>query len=386
VGFSVKSGSGDQRAITQRTLAEGLGIQAQPNSFVIFRDQASQLEYIRTAAELVNNGFFIELHAYETHAFLNFRQVVDDNWQSYRQLYTYLAGRGVPDIQEALRELVIRPVLEPFRLIANAGYWQYLKANICNKSNLEVLPDLISEAGQKTDDLINGIVYLNPDLQSDQEITRSTCSALRGLLSIPVIQVKYPVPGSRQTQRVYKWVQDGFSAAPHRWYPWFAWVFLHKLSRLNLTEESASQVLSWMDQWQLNKVLQEAFLSVGMDSRAANHSVSLVRLLIQQQGWYQKHAKSSVKTVLESWLSVDEVRFILSVNRYQDRLWFNKEAFEEFIWNMSVLAILDGLEDEKSSSTQIIEQIMGIYEISQCLLKAEKKSKYQLDLLLAQLK
>lgn len=386
VGFSVKTGSGDQRLITQRTLAEGLGIQPRPNSFVIFRDQASQLEYIRTVSELVSSGFYIELHAYETHVFVDFRQVDDDDWQSYRQLYSYLAGRGVPNIQDALRELVIRPVLEPYRMVANSGYWQFLKSNVCSKANIEVSPFLLSEAKEKMGALVNGIIYLNPSLQTDHEILQLTSNALNSLLSFPVLSLKYPAPGLRNAQRAFKWLNNGFLVSPQRWYPWFAWVFLHNLAKLNPAIESESQVLSWMDQWNLNKVLLEAFISVGMDAQSADHRLLLVRLLVQQKSWHRKHAKSTLKTIMESWLSIGEVRYFLGINRYQDRLWFNQEAFEEFIWSMSVLAVLDVLEDESATSTQIIEQILGVYEISQHLLKAEKKSKYQLNLLLAQLK
>jgi hypothetical protein len=54
----------------------------------------------------------------------------DDEWQSYRHLHDYLNGLGVPNIGEALRELLLQPVLNPFREIANPGYLSiiYLRA------------------------------------------------------------------------------------------------------------------------------------------------------------------------------------------------------------------------------------------------------------------
>ncbi len=121
VGFSVKTGKGDERSVVQRTLGEGLGIKPGPNSYVIFRDSTSFLEFIRPANELIQQGLHMDLRAYEAHVFTDFRQVEDDIWQSYHQVNSYLAGRGVPNMQEAIRELVVQPVLEPFRQIANPG-------------------------------------------------------------------------------------------------------------------------------------------------------------------------------------------------------------------------------------------------------------------------
>lgn len=81
--------------MTHRTLAEGLAL---PRSgYVIFKDYASQLEYVRSCEEIWEKGMYVELGAYQCHAFMDFRFVHDPEWQI---ICDYLKGAGVPSLQE----------------------------------------------------------------------------------------------------------------------------------------------------------------------------------------------------------------------------------------------------------------------------------------------
>jgi hypothetical protein len=96
--YVVKDESGNKNLV-QRTLAEGLGLEYHPEMFTIYRDYVTGLEYIRNNRELHDQGFYIELDAYNTHVFMDFRQVVDNEWVVL-QLAAYLGGGGA-DISEA---------------------------------------------------------------------------------------------------------------------------------------------------------------------------------------------------------------------------------------------------------------------------------------------
>jgi len=124
--FSVKTGNGDERALTQKTLGEGLSLFANDNQFWVFRDEIAGLEYIRHARELSDNGLFIALGAYKYHVFLDFRLVTDSAAQPYGQLAASLGGRGVPNVREALQELFYQPVREPFRALVNGDTFRRL--------------------------------------------------------------------------------------------------------------------------------------------------------------------------------------------------------------------------------------------------------------------
>jgi hypothetical protein len=66
----------------------------------------SGLDYLRSSEEIHRSGLFLELPAYKYHVFMDFRQVQDDEWGSYKQLSAYLNGRGVPDLEEARKEII----------------------------------------------------------------------------------------------------------------------------------------------------------------------------------------------------------------------------------------------------------------------------------------
>ncbi len=123
--FSVKTGDGGtepgkERTTLQRSLGEGLALSGEDNTYTIFRDQTTGLEYIRPNSELLERGLYLELGAYKTHVFLDFREVHDNEWHHYGQLVTYLNGQGVPSIDEALRETFLQPIHAPYRELVNA--------------------------------------------------------------------------------------------------------------------------------------------------------------------------------------------------------------------------------------------------------------------------
>jgi glycosidase len=383
VGFSQKKPGSEERVTVQRSLGEGLAIHPGANSFVIFRDHVSRLEFLRPASELIHDGLYLELHAYQCYVFLDFRQVEDDSYQSYRQLNNYLGGRGVPDIHEALHELIVQPVLQPFREIANSGYWQYLTAHICRTEGPEILPELIEEAGAKANHLVDGMIYMDPSLKTNPEVAVGVQRSIQTLLALPLFEKGHPFPGSRSYPKAMSYILEGFEAYPERWPVFFTWAFLTNLDRLIPGTEKDQHALSWMDEWQFNKVLTEAFRSNGATEQAAAHQTALVRLLLMQEHWYTEMGGMPLVSVLEKWLAVDEIRYLLNVNRHKDVLWFNKEAFEEFLWWMMALAQLEIAGSLEASTTQEIEHILGAYDIVQKLTRAEKDSEYQVNQLIA---
>ncbi|HHN94144.1 MAG TPA: tetratricopeptide repeat protein, partial [Anaerolineae bacterium] len=113
-------------ASVRKSLGEGLALRNDARYFTIFRDHLTGLEYIRSNRELWEQGLYVELRAYQCHVFLDFREVEDDEQGRYAQLAAYLNGRGVPDIAEALQEVVLQPVRSAFgelvRQVARGKY------------------------------------------------------------------------------------------------------------------------------------------------------------------------------------------------------------------------------------------------------------------------
>src|SRR5262249_50106345 len=115
VGYNGKTGKGEERTLMRKSLGEALGLHRGHDHFSIFRDQITGLEYIRNNGELWEKGLYVELSAYKYHVFLGFRQLKDNEWHQYAHLAAYLDGRGVPSMDEALKEVFFQAVHVPFK-------------------------------------------------------------------------------------------------------------------------------------------------------------------------------------------------------------------------------------------------------------------------------
>jgi len=81
--------------LVSKNLAEGLGLPR--NGYIIFKDYVSHLEYIRSCAELWDKGLYVELGAYQCHAFMDFQFVSGNEW---KQVFESLNGDGIQSMHE----------------------------------------------------------------------------------------------------------------------------------------------------------------------------------------------------------------------------------------------------------------------------------------------
>ena len=86
--------------LVQKDLAQGLKL---PHSgYVIFKDYATQLEYIHSCKEIWENGMYVELAAYQCYAFMDFRFVSGNKW---KQIFESLNGAGAQSMQAKWAEM-----------------------------------------------------------------------------------------------------------------------------------------------------------------------------------------------------------------------------------------------------------------------------------------
>ena len=96
--------------IRQSLLSEGLNISRDENSFVIFRDHASGMEFIRSCREIADNGLLVALDGYKYNVFLDFREVIPSRLKPYDRLAAELNGRGTLSIERAALTMSLSPL------------------------------------------------------------------------------------------------------------------------------------------------------------------------------------------------------------------------------------------------------------------------------------
>jgi hypothetical protein len=383
VASAVKTGEGSQELV-QKPLGDGLALQNDGGTYVIFRDQVTGLEYIRNNRELWENGLYVELGAYKYHVFVDFREVRDDEWRQYGQLMRYLDGRGVPDIEEALREVFLQPVHHPFRELVNADMFRRLVDARVTKPGGQPDPDLLDEVEQKTAHLLTEVIRITEYSSQPAEVPDQSYTAvaqqIRRKLEVILSLETRPLPSPLRQDIV-----SGLDDNPAAWPTLLGWLFTHALGRVADETHFAQVSRTWIDEWLLGKIAAGALRDLLSDEDAAWWAVTTIKILTSHQRWFDGDGDGQADRacrVLESWLQDDEVRHLLQVNRYQGVLWFNKEAFEQLLWWMMVLAIVTIGADPLLSASEVDEGITACYDLVTRLERAKDESGYQIEGLL----
>ncbi len=403
--YSVKSETGDHMLI-QKRLGEGLGLANDGNTYCIFRDPVNNLEYIRNSKELHEKGLYIELEAYNCQVFTSFREVQDNEWHQYSNLAGYLNGRGVPNMDDAMKEIFLQPIHQAYRELVNAGYYRWVISNrVLSSQDLEdptlptsVLAQVIHEAEDKTAHLLEEVNRSTHSSGDIQAIVNSIRQQLISALYLPTFQAKFAIPHSRKYQQAMKYLHAGnLKTSPwkngdtYAWSVILGWLFTLQLGKAVsiLGYEEISR--SWMDEWTLNKIFVSTLNDLGLDERSNWRAVTLVKLLTSHHAWWKvidgkkdNQSQSTAYQILSSILSDSDALNYLGVNRYQDMLWFNKEAFEDLMWWLFIIGAVEisslPIDDQQSSVDG--KYILRCYEEISALLINAQGSGYKLEKLL----
>jgi glycosidase len=409
VGYVVKTEAGE-KTLMQQSLADGLQIPDDPRVYLVFRDAVSGLEYLRNCRELVERGLYAELHAYQIHVFVDFALVYENEWGHYGQLAAHLNGRGVPNIDEALKELFLAPLHTPFRMLVSAPAFRWLLGACITKpaemvsavgatDAVGTTDDILRQVEQKMVDILRAVKAAAQAEGDEVLVAKAVCAKLETVLALPVI-LKQLASTSEDTGRAVATyraatdyvLKDWKAAAPLTWGVLFGWLFTHALGMVvdvdavstgtderDVSPDEISR--GWIDEWLLGKLIAAALEEWGLEAEAARRAVALIKLLIGYQRWFEE--TNDPYDVLYAMLREREVQAYLGVNRYEDILWFNHEAFEQWARWMLLLSAVDLATD---AGDDFAEFFTARYTLVRQWLKAEAASEYQVAKLLEALK
>ncbi len=372
---AVKTPDGNQ-TLVQKTLGEGLRLSADENLFTLFRDQVTGLEYIRSNREMHEKGLYLELNAYQRHVFLDFRELPDPQGH-YARLTAYLNGRGVPNINEALDQLLLEPIQQPFREMVNADHLRWLLTEPADKVRLQVTEQQLHKLFHAAQLLSGGTADLAPVIQALYAKFAQVLIPASEKASEVDARLEITVPPSADIIEPPALKDDLVTRATK-----IIWLCVSELGKVWGEEEFEQRSRSWIDEWQLGKAIGEALHGLDVDDLGAAHTLALIKLLTMHSRWYtlpqpDEAQPSQTRRVLTTLLADPDVQTYLHVNRYRDVLWFNKECFDQLLNWLTWLADLQPAADTLPpfSSTHIVA----------ALRQAEAQSDYQVEKLLAAL-
>jgi hypothetical protein len=230
----------------------------------------------------------------------------------------------------------------------------------------------------------NGFVNSQQELDP---IIREMDAGLEAILKLPVFTDRYPFPGSKRYHAILDYIQSNLVSYPFVWYVLTLWNDLRVLGRVITTEPQFAEISrSWLDEWGISAHVQRTLEALGLDAGQAQSGVTILKLLVSQQNWTDRISEATPLSLAEAWLSSEEVRTFLNVNRFEEVLWFNQEAFESMMWWMMTISLIHQVSDPEKSLTEAFENLFQAYDLVQSLLAAEADSEFQVEKLLAGLK
>jgi hypothetical protein len=384
--------------LIQTNLGHGLGLRNQENCYTIFRDHINGMEYIRENREIFEQGLYVELGAYKYQVFLDFREVVDNEWGQYAQLAEYLDGRGVPDIEEAMQEIFLQSIHYPFKELVNAGFFQWLVENRIQsgKPNPEHLDAVLAEAEAKINHLFRGINKFTDENFEYNALTQEICWKLTAALNLAVIKDLYPLPKSRKYKSAIKFINsgiDGISSIEEgdlfAWGIILGWLFTHNLGKVLPDGNFEERTRRLMDDWLLDKIIVRVLEELGLDPEIAWNAVTCIKVMVKHQNWYKEKSPKRGRTrrILEKWLEDPDVQHYLNINKFQNTLWFNKEAMESLLrWLLTVGTIKELVNEAgtglRATDESVPRDILVIFDAIKAIRKASDLSEYKVDKLL----
>ena len=273
-------------------LGQDLGLTDSDDTFVVFRDLISDLEFIRPSRQIREHGLFVQLNAYQLHVFWKFREVADEDGLSWGPLVDDLQGRGVDDVDVARRRLGLAPVLGP---------WQ------C------VLEEL-AEGSEIGEDLENALLTF--------VVAARRFSGAKGSAAAAVIEALPRVESALST------VADDQDDGIAQWRPLVLAVWAAAGVLQDLGGETGATAADRWAQWLLGLSLADVIRDRGGEDQQAQDSGSIVALLLAlEQHWPAAFAQNAgFDQIFEDLLANETVALFLGVNRWQENVWIRSEG------------------------------------------------------------
>jgi len=368
---------GQEKKLEQVAIAQALQLPADRNGWLIYRDQVTQLQYLRPLAQVIDRGFSFRLHAYQYHTLLDFHVVHSDPAHDYAALYDFTGNQGVPDVDQALNELTLKPVLEPYRVIIDNGYLDYLLQKYASGQELDRVE--IREIPERIGRFLDGVALYAGNPGENDELKREVSSLFSTALILSG-KMKRSIKGSTpKAIKISNTLLKPLHTGPDRRVTLLTLALTSRLGKLADKEDFSEQSLSWLDELRLNKPFVETLQSMATSKQEIQNLTLLLRIGIAHQGWYDATKNEPVEEIVSRWFTDPQVQTFLRVNRYQDILWYNRESYDVLIWWLALIVLHQYAANPEADAATLTEVVLNIDEILNRLKKIETKSGYQFD-------
>jgi glycosidase len=386
--FVVSRGNGNEKTLEQTQLAQALRLHNDPRYFVIFREINSGLEFIRNSKSLHDQGLFVSLNGFQAQVFLEFRQVEDNIWHHYANLESYLNGRGVPSIEEALKETFLKPIHQNIRQIINADAMRKTAEKVLTRTTDKLPADIQESVSEKYRNVLHEIKNFTGGSGDVEKEVLVLKHQLKIVLSVNILHQKFECASPQKVKTILKSLARKFSGDEQSRFILLGWLFVHRLGAVVNPNAVAGESRAGLDEWLLTRILQDALYHLGFGAEEVQRATAIIKILTSHAQWWnlENEKKADPFKVIQNLLRDAEVQDYLQVNRYREVLWFNKESFNDLLKWLNIAAVTDALITWEEDRNKTCKEISQRYLLIEKFRRAEKDAGYQVEMLLDALK
>ncbi|MGD0786469.1 MAG: alpha-amylase family glycosyl hydrolase [Terracidiphilus sp.] len=320
IDFSAAYADKSAGQLKQQRLSEGLGVTADSSFVLAFRDSLTGLEYLRRAADVAERGLTLDLHAYQCHVFLDWRELRSTAEQPWDRLCDQLNGSGVASLDDELVNLELRPVHEALRLQLDpalvrmfAGVAEHPRAVAAGPAALANDKKILQErnaflelAWKRCEAFLRAAqtAYASRLGQPRHVAHPATLASLapvfrerlRAAMRIPAIEALSPAPWTVAARRVLPSSSPQFTATA-MWGPLLGWCALELLAESIDAEDPHRVALDLFDRLRLREPFARAFGALGFEGEEGWRVAARIKVLLLSNSGVLKKEDAKAETV-----------------------------------------------------------------------------------------
>ncbi|PIO48952.1 MAG: alpha-amylase [[Chlorobium] sp. 445] len=330
----------EEGQLTKRTLAEALHLSQKPNTYTIFRDFISGLEYIRANSELSEQGMYFELQAYKYAVFMEFREVVPTKLKPYDELARLLNGQGVPSIEDEVMHLSLRPV---HQAIAEAICPDVLKELMQGWLYGKINSQAVLLFKEKLRAILQAKDTVENHVGDEKHFIDESANKYVALMMLANLE-RLSADEEKDWKQFFRQLLPREDHGDSAWRVLLIWLFVQHLDAVRQTAVDIQ--LNVVRDWRLEKFIVQSLTQSELDENRAHAETELIRLLVERERYTGE--TRDIKTALKGLLESHEADRFIGLNVFQGTEYFNKERFEMLV---SALYALSAIEDLAATSS-----------------------------------
>ncbi|HLY40507.1 MAG TPA: alpha-amylase family glycosyl hydrolase [Terracidiphilus sp.] len=294
IDFSAAYADKSQSQLRQQRLSEGLGFGGN-DAILAWRDSLTGLAYLRRARVVAERGLTLDLHAYQSHVFLEWREMYATAEKPWDRLCDHLNGRGVPNLEDALVQLELQPVhqqlkslLAPDRALLMGDFAEQPRAvgAPAERTRARERVKFFDETWNRCESFVrtaeavyrrqNGHQSAPEDSASQRDVFKQR---LRTAMRIPVVEALFPVPWPAAARRVLPSPSPQVTSTAI-WGPILAWCALESLAEFVDAKKPEQAALDLFDRLRLREPFAEAFHALGFEKEEGWRVAARIKVLL----------------------------------------------------------------------------------------------------------